>query len=60
MKRHTELLFARCEPPLKKAVQELATETGRDVSKLVRAAVVFYLEQHRRWTPAERELEKAA
>ena len=53
MQRHTALLFARCEPTLKAAVQAVASATGRDVSKLVRAAVRDYLERYGRWPPPD-------
>ena len=55
MKRQTALLFARCEPPLKKAVQAAASATGRDVSKLVRAAVQDWLERYGHWPSPEQE-----
>jgi len=44
MKRHTVFLGARVEPALAARVKRVAAATGRDTSKLVRAAVQAYLE----------------
>jgi len=49
--RKTAVLFARCSPALRGAVQQLAKETDAPESYIVRRLVLSELRRRRRWPP---------